>query len=314
MPDNAGAEIYLSDISDRDKPWDVHRSEASAVQSLYESSEFGKYAERINVCSKRLEFTLRAAEDGERRFKLTAARFCRVRHCPVCQWRHSLMWVAKALQGMPKIEADYPKARWIFITLTVKNCELSDLRSTIGKMNKAFTRLSQRKLWPGIGWVKSLEVTRNVETGEAHPHFHVLMMVKPSYFSHGYLKHEAWREMWQSCLRVDYLPVVNVKTVKPKPSATGEASPMAGAIQETFKYAVKPADLIGDREWLHELTRQMHKTRSIAVGGVLQKYLKSKELEDLIHFENEDEEAELTEKDMTLLFGWRERVKRYAKD
>mgnify|MGYP002254180729 CR=1 FL=1 len=150
-----------------------------------------------------------------------------------------MMWVAKALQGMPRIEAAHPKARWMFLTLTVKNCELENLRDTVQQMNKAFGRMTQRKAWPGIGWARSLEVTRNAETGEAHPHFHVLMMVKPSYFSHGYLKHEVWREMWQSCLRVDYLPMVNVKTVKPKADAVGDLSPMAGAIQETFKYAVK---------------------------------------------------------------------------
>jgi hypothetical protein len=29
---------------------------------------------------------------------LSASRFCRVRTCPVCQWRRSLMWKAKAYQ------------------------------------------------------------------------------------------------------------------------------------------------------------------------------------------------------------------------
>ncbi|WP_170869787.1 protein rep, partial [Shigella sonnei] len=26
------------------------------------------------------------------RLRLREAHFCRVRHCPVCQWRRSLMW------------------------------------------------------------------------------------------------------------------------------------------------------------------------------------------------------------------------------
>lgn len=315
MPDEPGAEIYLSDLSDRDKPWDVHRAEASAVQALYEGDEFQSYARRISVCSQLLEFALKAAEDGEQRFKLTGARFCRVRHCPVCQWRRAMMWVAKALQGMPRIEAEYPKARWMFLTLTVKNCELENLRDTVQQMNKGFARMTQRKAWPAVGWARSLEVTRNAETGEAHPHFHVLMMVGPGYFrGQSYIKHEAWREMWQSCLRADYLPMVNVKTVKPKANAVGDLSPMAGAIQETFKYAVKPADMIVDRDWLHELTRQLHKSRSISIGGVLKTFWNADEPEDLINADGEDESIELSENDLTLRFGWRERVKRYAKE
>lgn len=315
MPEDTGAETYLSDLSDRDKPWDVHRSEASAVQALYEGSEFDGYSSRISLCSRLLEFAIKSAKDGEQRFKLKAAKFCRVRYCPVCQWRRSRMWVARALQGMPRIESDYPKARWIFLTLTVKNCELTELRGTVTQMNKSFARMTQRKAWPGVGWARSLEVTRNAETREAHPHFHVLVMVKPSYFSHGYLKHEAWREMWQECLRADYLPMVNVKTVKPKASAVGDLSPMAASIQETFKYAVKPDDLVSDSDWLHELTRQLHKTRSINIGGVLKNYWSSEEPENLINAEEEEEEgAELTEEDLTLRFGWRENVKRYAKE
>ena len=39
-----------------------------------------------------------------------------------------------------------------------------------------------------------------------------------------------------------------------------------------LKYQTKEADLTNDREWLLELTKQLHKTRSISVGGTLQDY------------------------------------------
>ncbi|MDI4756219.1 protein rep, partial [Salmonella enterica subsp. enterica serovar Kentucky] len=30
-------------------------------------------------------------------------------------------------QSLPKIVADYPDARWMFVTLTVRNCDIADL-------------------------------------------------------------------------------------------------------------------------------------------------------------------------------------------
>ncbi|MFN6483572.1 MULTISPECIES: protein rep [unclassified Nostoc] len=36
-----------------------------------------------------------------------------------------------------------------------------------------------------------------------------------------------------------------------------------------LKSQVKESDLMGDKEWFLELTRQLHKSRAIAVGGIL---------------------------------------------
>ncbi|MGZ7278142.1 protein rep, partial [Streptococcus pyogenes] len=70
--------------------------------------------------------------------RLRSAEFCRVRHCPVCQWRRSLMWQARFYQALPRIVADYPDSRWMFLTLTVRNCDIADLAETLTAMNAAF--------------------------------------------------------------------------------------------------------------------------------------------------------------------------------
>ena len=66
-----------------------------------------------------------------------------------------------------------------------------------------------------------------------------------------------------------------------------------------------------DREWLLELTRQMHKLRAIATGGVLKEYLKAleDEPEDLIHVDGE--EAIAADDDTHLFFAWRQKEKKY---
>lgn len=308
MPDKPGlnSDFYLTEVSPKDKPWDVHRANAETVQKLYHGSDYQGYADRIQECSKLLGFALKAQDSGELKLKLQQSKFCRVRHCPVCQWRRSLMWRARFFTAVPKVLEAYPKGRWVFLTLTVRNCPLKELKTTIGEMNKAWKRIVQRKSFPALGFVKSVEVTRSA-IGEAHPHFHVLMLVPSSYFGGHYIKQEEWREMWQSALRVDYLPVVNVKAVKPRPGEPLDTG-IAIAVCEVLKYGVKEADLMADPIWLQELTKQLHKTRAVSVGGVLKAFINEEEPDDLIGGQDES-----TEEGLQIWFGWREMVKRYAK-
>lgn len=302
-------DLYLSDVSQKDKPWDTHRENALEVMNLYKGSDLQDYADRIAQCSKLLGFALKATDSGDLSFKLQQARFCRVRHCPVCQWRRSLMWRARFFTAIPKVMEAYPSAKWVFLTLTVKNCDLGELRANLGHMNKSWERLSKRKQFPALGFVRSTEVTR-AKDGTAHPHFHCLLLVPASYFSTGYIKQADWTEMWKQALRVDYQPIVNVKAVKARPGG-GQESGIAIAVLETLKYGVKESDLLSDSVWLCELTKQLHKTRAVSVGGVLKEFLADEEPEDLIHAEGEEPEQPGNEAD--IWFGWREMVRRYAK-
>lgn len=293
----------LSDLSDRDKPWDKHRGNADKVSAFYRGSEFQAYSDRVYFCSEFLDFRLVPEESkGTLKLKLNAARFCRVRHCPVCQWRRSLMWKAKAYKVLPKIVQEFPTYRWLFLTLTVKNCAIADLRETLTWMHESFKRLTKLKDFPAVGWLKSTEVTRGKD-GSAHPHFHCLLLVRPGYFGKNYIKQAEWVDMWRRSLRIDYNPVLDVQAVK-----KGQ-QPMQ-LVPELLKYCTKESDLVADREWFLELTRQMHKMRTIATGGVLKKYLRELEQEpkDLIGKDDQDE-GDVDEGH--LYFGWKRKLKKY---
>lgn len=266
-------EKTLEEYSEKDKPWDIHRSSAADVEKIYaDAAEFEKYAHRINQCSGILHFARPFNLDtGERSFKLKMARFCRVRHCPVCQWRRSLMYLARFLEAVPALVDAYPKSRWLFLTLTVRNCRVEDLGKTITAMNKAWDRLSKRKAFRIVqGWIRTTEVTR-AKDGLAHPHFHVLLMVPPSYFKgKTYISRNGWANLWQSAGRLDYFPQVHIEVIKPRdPADPDPVNFLQGAAAEVLKYSVKPADMTVDPEWFRELTRQVHKRRFLASGGVL---------------------------------------------
>lgn len=305
-PDSS--EIYLSDLSPSDKPWDTHRANAEIVQSLYHTAGYQRYAERIHQCSRLLGFALEAKDATELKLRLFQASFCRVRFCPVCQSRRSLMWRARFFTALPKLMEDYPKYRYLFLTLTVKNCPIGELRATVGEMNKAWQRMSKLKIFPATGYIRSTEVTRGKD-GTAHPHFHALLLVPSSYFGKNYLNQDKWTELWQNSARLNYTPIVDVRAVKPYSNQTTEDA-IKLALIETLKYTVKDNDLVNDSAWLAELTKQLHKTRAIALGGVFKKYIKEEEPENLI---TESEEELNKEADTQLWFGWREMVKRYIK-
>jgi plasmid rolling circle replication initiator protein Rep len=282
-------------------PWDKHRRFADSVMSHYAGSEFDRYAERIALCSQLLEFDLRTADDDSIRLQLRSARFCRVRHCPVCQWRRSLRWKARAYQVLPKIVEQYPTHRWLFMTLTQKNILISNLRGTLTEMNRGFKRMAGRKMFPAIGWLKSTEVTRG-EHGTAHPHFHCLLMVPASYFSHGYIKQSRWVELWRDCMRLDYNPIIDIRAIKK------EISPSI-LIPELLKYCTKEGDMVADREWFLELTQQLHNMRAISTGGVLKEYLRDLELDSI---ESVEVEGDIVKEEYEqLLFGWRYSVSKY---
>ena len=311
-----GDSWYLSDISPDDKPWDIHRAQSDEIAKLYETIGYSRYSERIGECAELLTYALKATDDGEVKLKLREARFCRVRHCLVCQWRRSLMWRARFFKALPKIQEVFPTARWIFLTLTLKNCELTELRATLTRMNLAWGRLLKRKEFPALGFIKSVEVTRNPEDGTAHPHFHCLMLVPAGYFKRGYISQANWATLWQSCLKADYTPRVDVRAVKPKkttlnekPDAVNKA--MAQAVCETLKYSVKVDHLLADPKWLDELTKQLQKTRAISVGGCLKEFFSEDEPEDLINADIEDDEK--TDDESFLLFDWSAVVMRYKK-
>ena len=232
------------------------------------------------------------------------------------------MWQARFYQALPSIVEAHPKARWLFLTLTVRNCDITDLGATLTHMNQAWQRLIKRREFrPVLGWIRTTEVTKGAD-GSAHPHFHALVMVPPSWFKgQTYVKHARWVEVWQSCLKAPYAPNVDVRTVKPrldkgqaKNGVEGTIEALQGAVAETLKYSTKPEDMTDDGDadgWFLELTKQTHKRRFIATGGALKDVLKVDDEtdDDLI-----GKDGEAAEEGPSLAFGWNDGQRHYLRN
>jgi len=362
IPFASGKQPFLTDLLIDDKvtkgkkekkktTWDDRKSYAVQVADILDGGDVKqqKQAKRMRECSEFLQFGFHVQDDGFAKppfkLKLKDARFCRVPNCPICQQRRSMKWTSRFFDVLPRIYADYPDMRYAFLTTTVQNCHVSELRETKKQMNKGLKRMTERKGFPALGYVCSFEVTpekdlfdkktgkliRKARKDYCHPHFHILLAFPPSYFNgRNYIKKDGWAEMWQSALKVDYKPVCDIRMIKPKELAnvsdsidapTKDSSSannqtndddlaafngLMAAIVETVKYTVKPSDMVQDSAWFLEVSKQLHGTRAISVGGIFKDYLKASDNDrDLIL------DSEKIQNSGGLMFGWRSDFKRY---
>lgn len=264
--------------------WALHKLHSGYIALAYEEFD-PKKAERMKTCAQWLSFMRK--EDGA--LKLHDARFCRVRLCPVCQWRRSLKTFAQMSQVLDLAkEQGY---QFIFLTLTICNCNSSELSDELTHILLSFNRLMKYKDVQNAvkGYYRGCEVTHNIVTDQYHPHIHAILAVRPGYFSgKTYLSQARWTELWQRALQVDYTPIVDVRRCKGGTKAIAEAC----------KYAVKPSDILNMDDWdmtvdtLRTLDKALEKRRFIGLGGIFkdlhkQLHLDDPEDGDLVHIEGD---------------------------
>ena len=284
--------------SGKSRNWALHKLNSGYISLAYEEID-PKKSERMKDCANWLAF--RRKEDAT--MKLHDARFCRVRLCPICQWRRSLKTFAQMSQVLDVASAD--GYQFIFLTLTVLNCDGSELSSELSHLLLSFNRLMKYKDVQSAvkGYYRGCEVTHNIRSDEYHPHLHVILAVRSGYFSgKTYLSQARWADLWQRALQVSYTPIVDVRKCK------GGSK----AIAEACKYAVKPSDVINFDDWdmtvetLRTLDKALENRRFIGLGGVLkdihkQLHLDDMEDGDLVHVEGQETEQPTEDE---IVFFW----------
>lgn len=299
------------------RDWKGKKVRSSLMAAHYEGLEkrtgapyYGKKAEKVCDCAECLAFR-RDKETG--RLRLYQAYFCKVRLCPMCAWRRSLKIAYHNKLIVEEANRQY-KPAWIFLTLTVKNVEGDDLKQTITDMMQGFRKLFQyKKVKTGtLGFFRALEITKNHEENTYHPHFHVLIPVKRSYFTgKSYIKQAEWTSLWKRAMKLDYTPIVHVQRVKGKKGIDAEAIEKEvreameeqKAILEISKYPVKDTDVIRGNEVTEEnldtvyyLDDALNARRLIGYGGILKDIHKELNLTDaedgdLVRIEEEDDDV-----------------------
>lgn len=285
------------------------------IQKIDPAFEFRAF--QLEKCGNYLEFH-RAIKTGER--TLSRANFCKYRLCPMCSWRRSLKIFGQASQVME--EAEKQGYRFVFVTLTVKNCQGVDLRSELTKLYAGSLALLRRKRYKKAvhGWMRVLEVTHNINFYDKsfdtyHPHVHFIWAVKGNYFKKAqWISQADLTHDWGGCMKLDYKPLVDIRAVKKRDKK---------AIKEVSKYSVKPGEiLVQDRDLTDSavwtLDQALEKKRMVSWGLVLKSIKASLNLDDAENGDlvNTDSEQPLNQEldyivekyKWNVGFGWHQRI------
>ena len=303
-----GTGEILKDYSStgKERPWKLHKQENLQLVKIYKTAR----EKNINLITGSRLFdlehcadTLLFAENAEGKKKLKSANFCRLRLCPMCQWRRSLKMFGQVQTITDKILERDKSTRFLFATFTVKNVDAENLETCINILNNKFLYLVSRnktfapakKLKQNLlGYLKAVEVTYNTKDKTYHPHLHVIFAVKSTFFknSSNYMTKKEWINLWQQALGVDYKPQTDIRAIK---TNTGKA------IAEVAKYPVKTAPILSlpdDEavEVLKTLTLSLNKKRFVSYGGIfkiVKQELKLADIEtdkDLVNTDIEQQE------------------------
>ena len=274
----------------KERDWRGRKILSLKLADIFKELQYKKtFVERVISCGDTLQFIQN--QDGN--LKLYQAYFCKNKLCPMCNWRRSMKYSYQTSRIVDEAIKQSPKGRFLFLTLTVKNVEGQALNSTISQLTKSFDRLFKRaKVQRNLlGYLRSVEVTHNENDKTYHPHIHVLMMVRPSYFQSkkDYITQKEWSDMWSQSLKVDYVPMIDIRTVK----ETGKG--LRGAVLETAKYPTKPIKLdIENKQVVDDLYNGLYRKRQLGYGGLFKTIKKQLALDDaengdLVHTSDDKE-------------------------
>lgn len=274
-----GEEFLDKNSKGKDKKWKQRKLNNIALGEDFKKLQIEKVSNNVFSCAERLEYKVNT--DGS--LSLNKVWFCKNKLCPICNWRRALKHSYQASMVLDIAMKKYPNAQFLFLTLTVKNVKGSDLKESLTDLTKSFDRLFRRaKVKKNlIGFMRATEVTYNEERDDYHPHLHILLMVKSTYFksSDNYISQSEWSELWKQSAKLDYNPVVDIRKIKTKVEDSDDEN-LYKAVLETAKYPVKPIDSMDLSEdtrlkVVANLYQGLYKKRQISYGGELKTIYKS---------------------------------------
>ena len=293
-----GEKLVDYSATGKKRKWDLHKQNNLKLVELYKqaikinpSVISPKRLQDLADCASQLEYL----QDAEGNKKLYKTYFCRVRLCPMCQWRRSLKLFSQVSKITDYInQQNNNQVRYLFITLTQKNCNGSELVQEINKINKSFSLLvdKTKRVQPAskfkkmlLGYIKSTEVTYNPKTKTYHPHLHCIFAVQGEYFNKAnYINKNTWRSIWADLLKIDYLPQINVQAIK--------LARQQKAVAELAKYPAKVSSILNlpqaqAVQVVMDLTTLCYKRRFVAFGGIFKKTKALLKMQD-VEAENAD--------------------------
>jgi plasmid rolling circle replication initiator protein Rep len=257
------------DITASKSRWAMKKKGSLKVSGTLDRLGHEKKSLRMKDCSSYMLFE-QSLQTGARR--LSVANFCRIRLCPMCEWRKSLKAFRQVSETMDVALYRNKNLVPLFLSLTVKNATGDKLPDALTQMTKAWNKLKAHQKFKRVvkGWFRAIEITYNKKADTYHPHLHAIILVDQSYFEgKDYIHTTEWVRRWKLALGVDYNPICDIRKVK-----MSDGDDRYKSIAEISKYAVKDADYIFPSKKMMDkvvgvLSVALHNRRLFALGGLL---------------------------------------------
>ena len=259
------------------------------LQKIIRNKVSKEMFQRIEYCGSFLEF--HSDISGEVK-KLVKANNCENRFCPICAYKKARKEALKLSVLIKSLEKGY---KFLFLTLTAPNVTSDNLEDEIKLYNESFKRLTKLKpfMSAAVGYVRKLEVTFNHDLETYHPHFHVLLAVKNSYFSGAYyIKRDEWLEMWKSAKRDNTITQVDVRKLDLSLDDKG--------ILEIAKYSAKDSDYLKSQDIFDVIYKALKGKRLITYNGVFKESVREFKKGNLDGYI----ETDMTEYIYRILYQW----------
>lgn len=293
---NKNEHVFLDyDSLGKKKPWNLKKRMNLLYSHYLEILEYNKAA-NVKDCGN----IIGLKEDSEGHLRVNQTWFCHSRLCPMCNWRRAIKQSYHLKCVLQKALESYPKGCFLFLTLTEKNCYADELHSLLKAMTKGFMRLSQYKKIKKnlLGYVRTTEITINENKKEYHPHMHIILFMKSTYFSgkQNYISKTQWTTFYKKARKLNYDPIIDIRVIKGQ-----NDNLLLKTAQEVAKYQVKDSDFLTgninkDLEIVKTLENALKGTKSISYGGIFKEINRNIKLESTLNSKENDKIAIWNEK------------------
>lgn len=250
------------------------------IQKAYYRLERDNYlpegkAKRLLDCWSHIKI---ARHKIDNRVKLISANSCKVRLCPACAWRRMRKFALENALMLTDfaVRTNY---KYIFLTVTVKNCAGTELQQVLTSMLQAWSKLLKIRRIKALnmGCIRNLEITYNRRSKTYHPHIHAIIAVPPSYIGADYITQSEWAEYWRKAMDLDYTPVTDVRAIKDivNDKSCWEISKYVAKIATYIN--LKPSEL---DNVIMCMDIALTNRRIISYTGVFRQWRREKKLED----------------------------------
>lgn len=217
------------------------KNNQTRIQRLFTFDE--KIKNKICDCGRYIQLnTKKHYCTAEIKKQVEQAYTCKYRYCPLCNYYRICSISPQMTRALEEQQAQGNKI--LFLTLTVPNCQYSELRQTISNMNKAYKRLTRLDFFKSVeAWIRTTEVTFNTK-GEAHPHFHVALAVNDNYLKgKDYKTTREWSQIWSKAYKSDKQLIVDIRKAYKSQKHSKRDLDIYSTVKELAKYCIKSTDL-----------------------------------------------------------------------